>query len=81
MDILEILKDGICKINIVVEKEEIPDNTSLMEEGILDSFGFVEFIAFIETKFGFDMNDEEIIKENFQHLSATVAFIKRKLNG
>jgi acyl carrier protein len=78
MDIIEILKKGICEINILIKEEAIPEDENLMELGILDSFGFVEFVSFIENKFGLDFADEEIVLKNFRSLKITEEFIKSK---
>ncbi len=50
----------------------------LIASGILDSMGIVKLIQFIEDRYGIQVEDDEVIPENFQHLAAIEAFIRRK---
>ena len=78
MEIIDTLKAGICQINITVTEEDIPHEEGLIAAGILDSFGFVEFIAFIEKEYNIEIGDDEITMDNFKHLSRIADFIKEK---
>ncbi len=57
----------------------IKDDTSFLDEGILDSTGVMELVAFIETDFRIRVDDEEIIPENFDSINKLVSFIDSKL--
>jgi acyl carrier protein len=56
----------------------IADDTSFMEEHILDSTGFIELITFIEETFGIAVDDEEMVPENFDSLANIEGYIARK---
>ena len=79
MDIIEKLKLGICGINVTYEKEDIPEDEGLIATGILDSFGFIELIEFIENEFGIEITPLEFTTDNFRDLTATSEFIRNKL--
>ncbi len=51
----------------------------LLDSGILDSFGLVEFIGFIESEFGIEVGEEEFTNDNFKDLTAIKKFVRRKL--
>jgi len=56
----------------------IEDDTSFMEDHILDSTGFIELITFIEETFGLAVDDEEMVPENFDSLLNIEAYVARK---
>lgn len=53
-------------------------NADLLEEGILDSFNVVDLAMFIEQKFGIELHDEDISRENLAKLNDMVALIERR---
>ena len=58
--------------------EELNENQSLLESGILDSLGIMKLVAFIEQTFQVKIEDEELIPENFETLSALAKLISEK---
>lgn len=54
-------------------------DASLIEEGILDSTGVIELVAFIEETFNIRVEDEEIIPDNLDSINKLVHFIQPKL--
>jgi len=60
--------------------ESLREDTSLMEEGIMDSTGILELLFFIEETFSFSVEDDELIPENMDSLQNITGFIDRKLN-
>ena len=55
-----------------------PDTASFLEEGIIDSMNVMELILFVETTFGIEVGDEEMVPDNFDSVSKIVDFIQRK---
>jgi acyl carrier protein len=58
---------------------ELKDDTSFLEEGIIDSTGVMELVAFIEETFGIRLEDEEIIPDNFDSVNRLVNYVNSKL--
>jgi acyl carrier protein len=56
----------------------IADDTSFMEDHILDSTGFIELITFIEETFALTVDDEEMLPENFDSLANIEGYVARK---
>jgi acyl carrier protein len=48
--------------------ETLPHDQSLLELGILDSAGVIEFIVFVESTWGIEISDEDITKERMGSL-------------
>jgi acyl carrier protein len=57
---------------------EIGDETSFMDDHILDSTGFIELITFVEETFGVTVDDEEMLPENFDSLRNIDDYLARK---
>jgi len=60
---------------------QLHDDTSLLEEGIIDSTGVLEVLAFVEKEFGIKAADEEIVPENFDGIGRIAAFVEAKRAG
>jgi acyl carrier protein len=57
------------------------DGASLLEAGIVDSTGILEIISFLETTFGIEVLDEEMLPENLDAVDRLVAYVQRKRGG
>jgi len=54
-----------------------PDE-SLLTNGILDSLGVLDVVAFLETEFKITVTDEDLLPENFESLGRLTAFVEEK---
>ncbi len=64
----------VCRTFLVSEAEIDPDR-SLVDQGIIDSFGLVEITAFIEQRLGVVVRDEDMTREKFGSLNKMAAFV------
>jgi acyl carrier protein len=55
-----------------------PDDASFLEEGIVDSVGIMELVAFIEENMNVSVEDQEITPDNFDSITKLAAYIQRK---
>jgi acyl carrier protein len=63
---------------VAQEAETLADNSSLMGQGIIDSAGILELVAFVEDAFGVRVGDSELVPENFDSLNAIQSYLERK---
>ncbi len=56
----------------------LKDDTSFLEEGIIDSTGVMELVVFIESTFGVRVEDEEIIPDNFESINLLTKYVQSK---
>lgn len=56
------------------------DDTSFLEEGIIDSTGVLELITYLEEEYAINVEDEELIPENLDSLDNIAAFLTKKIN-
>ena len=58
-----------------------PDFTSedsFLENGIIDSTGVLELVGLVEEKFGFQVQDEDLVPENLDSIDNLVSYVERK---
>lgn len=54
------------------------DDDSFLETSIIDSTGILELVAFVETTFGIEVADRELVPENLDSISKLASFIEKK---
>lgn len=59
--------------------EGLSDDTSFLEEGIIDSTGVLELITFLEEEFDISVEDDELIPENLDSINNICTFLQDKL--
>lgn len=65
----------------IANKSLLLDETSLLEKGMVDSTGIMEVVAFLESEFGVQVDDTEILPENLDSIGRIAAFVTRKKGG
>lgn len=55
----------------------LQDDTSLLDEGIVDSMGILTLVEFLEGEFGIEVTDDDLVGENFASIDALHAFVER----
>lgn len=56
--------------------ETLPRDQSLLELGVLDSAGVIEFIVFAETAWEIEISDDDITKERMGSLDRMAALVQ-----
>lgn len=65
--------------NFMVEEDEIDLDDSLIDQGIIDSFGLVEITAFIQKTFGVKVRDEDMTREAFGSTNKMAKFVAARM--
>lgn len=58
--------------------KNLKDGDSFLENGIIDSTGVLELVAFIEENFEISVADEDLVPENLDSISNIAAYVGRK---
>lgn len=58
---------------------QLGDHDSLIDRHVLDSTGFLELIAFLESRFGVRIEDLEMLPENLDSIASVTRLMVRKL--
>jgi acyl carrier protein len=64
-------------------KPDLDGHADLLAQGILDSTGVLEVVAFLEKELGLTVQDEDLVPEHFGTINRLVAFAdaKQSANG
>ena len=60
------------------QEDELGNDDSFLEQGIIDSTGVLELVEWLEDTFAFSVEDEELVPENLDSVNNLAAFIARK---
>ena len=60
------------------EEGDLQNDSSFLDQGIIDSTGVLELVEWLEDDFGFSVDDEELIPENLDSVNKLADFIARK---
>lgn len=57
----------------------LKDDTSFLEEGIIDSTGVLELVTYLEEEFEIEVEDEELIPENLDSINNLAVYLEGKI--
>ena len=75
----EIIKTFIVENFLFGSEDGLGDDTSFLDEGIIDSTGILELVTFLEEEFSITVEDEELVPENLDSINNVTAFLERKI--
>ncbi|HNX20087.1 MAG TPA: acyl carrier protein [Acidobacteriota bacterium] len=55
--------------------------TSLFETGVIDSFGLLDVVADLESRFGIRVPDSEMVPRRFETIAKICAYVDSRRNG
>jgi acyl carrier protein len=68
--------------DVVLSRDHIVDcDTDLLAEGLLDSLGVMQLVAFFEERWGVRVESDQIAPGNFRSVSAMAKFLQRQLRA
>jgi acyl carrier protein len=77
-DIASTLRQFVQENFLYGQEAAFSDDDSFLEQGIIDSTGVLELVAFLESQYGITVDDEELVPENLDSISNLVRFIGAK---
>ena len=60
------------------DRTSLRDDESFLDKGIIDSTGVLELVGFIEEKYQFTIEDDELVPDNLDSVDNLVKFIEKK---
>ncbi|CAN5619331.1 hypothetical protein BH20ACT2_BH20ACT2_08640 [soil metagenome] len=66
----ELRTDGVT--------ERLADDYALLEHKIIDSLGIFQIVSFLETEFDVEVDDEELLPDNFGTIGAIARLVSAK---
>jgi acyl carrier protein len=79
-DIKQVVKEYVAD-NLLMGRwsDDIADDSSFLDIGVLDSTGVVELVSFLEKTFAIEVLDEEMVPENLDSLGNIEQYVAAKL--
>jgi acyl carrier protein len=74
----EVEKFIVEEIALGTGVESVGHDDDLLAQEIIDSLGIVELVAFLESRFGIKVGDDDLLPENFRSVNSVVAFVEAK---
>jgi acyl carrier protein len=81
MDIREQVRTFVRSNFYVPDGIPLSDESSLLEQGIIDSTGVLELVGFIEDSFDIAIDDAEMVPQNLDSIAAIAKFVQGKKNA
>lgn len=66
---------------LVTFGEEITGDTDLFERQVIDSFGFVELVAFLEKTFAIRISDDDLLSNRLTTLDGMTALVRERIDA
>jgi acyl carrier protein len=79
MSLRDQIRHFVLENFILENPEDLVDDESMLNIGIMDSTGILELVAFIESTFEIKVEDEELHRENLDSINKIVSYLERKL--
>jgi acyl carrier protein len=77
-NIQKTFRNFIIENFLFEEDDNLKEDTSFLENGIIDSTGVLELVMFIEETYGISVEDDEIVPENLDSISKITEYVQRK---
>ena len=67
--------------NILLSDQDFPcdDDASFLDQGIIDSLGFMELVAFVEKACGIQIGPQDLVPDNFDSVNKLNRYIESRL--
>src|SRR5882724_4595266 len=79
MNIEDKIREFIIKNLYYTEGTNLSDDASFLAEGVIDSMGAMELVAFVESEYKIKVEMSEVVVKNFDSIRKLANFVRRKL--
>jgi acyl carrier protein len=78
-DLVQKIRAFISENFLFDEEIEFENDDSFLDQGIIDSTGVLELVAWVEETFSIEVNDMELNPENLDSIDKLATFIQTKI--
>ena len=75
------IRDFVVENFLFGNNNGLKNDTSFLDEGVIDSTGILELVKFLEEEFEITVDDEELIPENLDSIDNVVTYLQRKVDA
>ena len=76
-DIEREIRGFLIKTFLFGRDEQLRDSDSLLGN-VIDSTGALELVVFLQERFGINVDDEDVIPDNFDSVKSVVRYVVKK---
>ena len=80
MAYMETVRSFIVDNFLFGDGAQLTEDSSFLEDGIVDSTGILELITFLEETFRITVEDDEMVPENMDSVNRIVSYLEKKLS-
>ena len=78
---IETISQFVIEKFLFGDGDELKEDTSFLEEGIIDSTGILELVMYLEETYGIKIEDEELVPQNMDSVQNIARFLGAKLDA
>ncbi len=75
MDIKETIRQYIAQNMLFSETFTHDDDDSFLDQGIIDSIGFMELVGFVQKEYAIEVGQQDLVRENFDSVNKLARYI------
>jgi len=75
------IRDYIVDNFLFGDDQGLDNDTSFLDNGIIDSTGILELVLFLDKEFSIQIADEELLPENLDSINRIVGFLSQKTDS
>jgi acyl carrier protein len=79
MSIRDDIRGFVVDTFLFGEDEGLLDDSSFLEEGIVDSTGIMQLVSFLQEQYRVAIEDEELIPDNLDSIGRVADFVEEKM--
>ena len=79
MEHKQAIREFVVENFLFGEANGLKDDTSFLEEGIVDSTGILELVTYLEDEYSITVEDEELIPENLDSINNVANYLQSKM--
>ena len=72
------IRDFVVTNFLFGKGDDLRDDESLLENGVIDSTGVLELVSYLQERFDMRIEDDEIVPANLDSIRNLVQFVSRK---
>jgi len=76
---IEVIREFVGENFLLGRENQLSDDASFLDEGIIDSTGVLELVAFLETQFEIQVDNAELTTENLDSIARVAAYVATKV--
>lgn len=72
------LREFVARNFYLPDPAALTDQTSFLDQGIIDSTGVLELVTFVESEYRITVADDDMVPANFDSIDALAAFVANR---